>query len=286
MARMTEYHVRGLSAAGFHRLAYTEWLPDAGEAARTIICCHGLTRNARDFDVLAADLADSLTARVVCPDVVGRGRSGLLLNPHLYGYPQYLADTAVLIARLGVDSVDWVGTSMGGLIGMLLAAQPGTPINRLVLNDVGPLVPKAALDRIAAYIAAPPSFADEGEVERYLRGVYASFGTLTDAQWAHLARHAYWTAADGRLVLAYDPGIARSFQTQPLTDVDLWSVWANLHLPVLAIRGEQSDLLTAEIAQRMIREGPGCTLYEVSDAGHAPALMDPLQIAVIRSFLA
>lgn len=286
MARMTQYHVRGLSAAGFHRLAYTQWQPDDGSAGeRTIVCCHGLTRNARDFDVLAADLADTLRARVVCPDVVGRGRSGLLLNPHLYGYPQYLADTAVLLARLGVDNVDWVGTSMGGLIGMLLAAQPNSPIGRLVMNDVGPLVPKGALERIAAYIADPPTFADEREVEGYLRRVYAPFGALTDAQWAHLARHACWTGADGRLTLAYDPGIARSFQAQPLADVDLWPVWLGLRLPVLVIRGMLSDLLPEEVAARMTREGPGCVLYEVPGAGHAPALMDPAQVAMVRDFL-
>ncbi|TWB30881.1 pimeloyl-ACP methyl ester carboxylesterase [Nitrospirillum bahiense] len=285
MATMTEHTLRGLSALGFHRLAYTQWMPEGGLPGRTIVCCHGLTRNGRDFDVLAADLADSLDARVVCPDVVGRGKSGTLANPDLYGYPQYLADMAALIARLDVESLDWVGTSMGGLIGMILAAQGDTPITRLVVNDVGPLVPKVALERIGTYVGTNPVFRTVDEVQRYLSLVYAPFGDLTEAQWRHLAEHGYWTRPDGTLGLAYDTGIARAFQTQPITDVDLWPVWGMIRSPVLAIRGLQSDLLTAEIAQAMTERGPKATLFEVADAGHAPALMDPAQLAAVRDFL-
>lgn len=285
MATMTEHTLRGLSALGFHRVAYTQWLPVHVPFSRTIVCCHGLTRNGRDFDVLAAHLADALGARVVCPDVVGRGKSGRLANPDLYGYPQYLADMAALVARLDVETVDWVGTSMGGLIGMIMAAQADTPISRLVLNDVGPLVPKAALERIATYVGNSPAFQSVEEVKRYLSLVHAPFGPLSDAQWQHMADHGHWTQPDGTLTLAYDPGIARAFQTQPLTDVDLWPVWDLIRVPALVIHGLQSDLLTAEIAQAMTERGPKAQLFQVADAGHAPALMDTAQLVAVTKFL-
>lgn len=282
MPDFVEKSVLGLSATGFHRMAYTEW----GRGARTIVCVHGLTRNGRDFDVLAQDLAASLNARVICPDVVGRGHSDTLANPDLYGYPQYLADMAVLLARLDVETVDWVGTSMGGLIGMLLAAQPRSPIRRLVINDVGPFVPKAALQRIADYVGRDPRFADLAGVEAHLRSHYDGFGALEDAQWRHLAEHSARRLPEGGYALAYDPAIAKAFTGVPLTDVDLWPVWAQIRARVLVLRGVQSDLLLAETAARMTAEGPKAALVEVPDAGHAPALMDPAQIAAIRGFLA
>jgi len=271
----------GLSATGFHRVAYWEW----GQGPRTIVCVHGLTRNGRDFDVLAERLSERLGARIVCPDVVGRGRSGRLANPDLYGYPQYLADMAALIARLDVESVDWVGTSMGGLIGLLLAAQPNSPIRRLVVNDVGPFVPKAALERLASYVGTDPAFATEAEVEAYLRTHYSGFGRLTDAQWAHLARHSAVRQPDGSFRMAYDPGISRLFKTAPIGDVDLWPVWKSVRCPVLLVRGTESDLLPNETAQRMLIEGPPTTLVEVPETGHAPALMEEAQLRAVEAFL-
>ena len=175
--------LRCLGPHGFHRLAYWEWPGPKG--ARTVLCVHGLTRNGRDFDALAEAL--SATCRVVCPDVVGRGKSEWLSDPADYGYSTYLADMAALIARLDVEAIDWVGTSMGGLIGMMLAAQPGAPIRRLVINDVGPLIAKEGLERIASYVGRDPSFRDLAELEAALRVVAASFGPLSDAQWRHLA---------------------------------------------------------------------------------------------------
>jgi len=168
---MREKSFLGLSAAGFHTVAYTEW--GAPDATRPVVCVHGLTRNGRDFDPLAASLAGT-GRRVACPDVVGRGRSGWLADPMLYGFPQYMADMAALLARLDAAEVDWVGTSMGGLIGMFLAARPGSPIRRLVLNDVGPFVPKAALDVIAAYVGQAPAFPDLEAAEGYLRTIHAA----------------------------------------------------------------------------------------------------------------
>lgn len=277
---MIERSFRGLSPAGFHRVAYADW--GAQPSAGTVVCVHGLTRNGRDFDALAEALSPD--RRVVCPDVVGRGRSDWLPSPSLYGYPQYCADMAALIARLDVDSVDWVGTSMGGLIGMMLAAQPNTPIRRLVVNDVGPFIPKAALQRIAGYVGGDPVFPDLGALEAYLRRVMAPFGALTDAQWAHLARHGARRRDDGTLGLAYDPGIAADFRGD-LADVDLWPVWDRIGCPVLVLRGVDSDLLLPGTAQEMTRRGPRARLVEFSGCGHAPALMDAGQIAMVREFL-
>ncbi|WP_029006976.1 alpha/beta fold hydrolase [Azospirillum halopraeferens] len=278
---MSEHSVLGLSPAGFHRIAYTRWgRPDA---ARTVVCVHGLTRNGRDFDALALRLADA--ARVVCPDVVGRGRSDWLSNPDLYGYPQYLADMNALLARLDVETVDWVGTSMGGLIGMMLAAQPNSPIRRLVLNDVGPFVTRAGLERIADYVGKDPVFEDLAAVESYLRFVLMGFGTLADEQWRHMARTSARPLPDGRYGLAYDPGIGRAFTAQPLADVDLWPLWDRVRCPVLVLRGADSDILSADAAAEMARRGPAARLVEFPHVGHAPSLMVDDQIAVVRDFL-
>lgn len=282
--------VLGFSPVGFHSMAYTVW----GTAARTpdgepyglppVICAHGLIRNGRDFDTLAAALSD--TRQVFCPDVVGRGRSDWFANAALYGYPQYCVDMAALIARTGAEQVDWVGTSMGGVIGMMLAAQPKSPIRKLVINDVGAFVPKDALERIAAYVTTRHSFPDRKAAAAYLRQIYAPFGPLTDEQWAHLIDHSIRTQDNGMLTLAYDPGIGAVFQHQEITDVDLWPIWEAVHCPVLLLRGAESDILPADVAQDMRVRGPGAKLIEFPGIGHAPPLMTEDQIGPIRDWLA
>lgn len=271
-----------LGRGGFHNMAYAAW--GDGEAASNVVCVHGLTRNGRDFDALAASLAN--TRRVVCPDVVGRGRSDWLSDPAEYQTPQYVSDMAALIARMDVGWVDWVGTSMGGLIGMALAAQPGTPIRRLVLNDVGPFIPKSALERIGEYCGQALTFDDIEGLARYLRVVHAPFGPLTDEQWHHLAIHGARDTGKG-LALAYDPGIAVPFKAPDgLADIDLWSLWDAIRCPVLVLRGESSDLLTAETTAEMASRGPKAKVVEIADCGHAPALMAEDQIALIDEWLA
>jgi len=271
-----------LGPHGFHRVAYREW-GDA-ENPHVVVCVHGLTRNSRDFDRLAAHLAHR--CRVICPDVAGRGESEWLRHAADYGYPLYLSDMAALIARSGATTIDWVGTSMGGLIGMFLAAQPGNPIRRLVMNDVGPLVPKAALERLATYVGEDPAFEGLPELEIYLRRICAPFGPLTDAQWQHLARHSARHRPDGKLGLAYDPAIGDALRA-PLNDVVLWPVWSAVKAPVLVLRGAESDLLLPETAQRMITFAPpGSRLATFDGVGHAPALMADDQIAVVETFLA
>ncbi len=271
-----------LGPRGFHRMRYLEW--GAPDNPRVVVCVHGLTRNAHDFDELAQRL--SRRYRVLCPDVVGRGGSDWLADKAEYGYPRYLADLATLIARSGAESVDWVGTSMGGLIGMLLAATPSAPIGRLVINDVGPFLPKAALERIASYVGQDPRFDGLNQVEAYLRRVHAPFGPLTDAQWQAMAVHGSRRSDDGRLALGYDPGIAEPFRGG-VNDVDLWAVWGLLRCNVLVVRGVESDLLSAETAAQMVARGPaGTQLVEFAGIGHAPAFMSDDQIGAVETFLA
>ncbi len=276
-----ERQVLGLSAGGFHRVAYSEWGDPAAE--RVVVCVHGLTRNGRDFDPLAAALAEA-GRRVICPDVVGRGASDRLADPAGYGYPQYLADMTALVARLDVARVDWVGTSMGGLIGMMLAAQPRHPLGRLVINDVGPFVPKASLERLGDYVGKDPLFPDLAAAEAYFRDVHAPFGALSDAQWRHLTEHSTKRAEDGWR-LAYDPAIAAPFKEDELEDIDLWPVWDAIEAPVMVLRGADSDLLLAETAAEMAGRGPKAEVVEIPGCGHAPALMDEAQIALVRDWL-
>jgi len=248
-----------------------------------LVCVHGLTRNGRDFDTLAAALA--VEYRVVCPDVVGRGASDWLSDKQGYGYPQYLSDMLALVTHLNADSVHWVGTSMGGLIGMLLAVQPGSPITRMVMNDVGPLIPKAALARIASYVGDDPQFASMQELDDYLRVIYAPFGPFTDEQWQGLVRSSARRLDNAGIGLAYDPGIAVPLRAMPEQDVDLWSTWDKVQCPVLVIRGEQSDLLLADTAEQMTVTGPRAELSVLAGMGHAPTLMSEDQIALIARWL-
>jgi pimeloyl-ACP methyl ester carboxylesterase len=276
---MQRGHFLGLSPGGFHRIAYVIW----GEPGTRppVVCVHGLTRNGRDFDRLAAALANERL--VIAPDIVGRGSSSWLSDAGGYAYPQYCADMAALIARLGVEEVDWVGTSMGGLIGMMLAAEPDSPIRRLVINDVGYRVPRQAIRRLAGYIGMDPEFADLAGVEAYLRQVHAPFGELDDEAWRQLALHGHRRLANGRYGLAYDPKIGEAFAGPIAADIDLTSVWQRVRCPVLLLRGVESDLLLPETAGAMAMKAE---LVEFSAVGHAPSLMVPDQIEVVRSWLA
>ncbi|HEX9584719.1 MAG TPA: alpha/beta hydrolase [Gammaproteobacteria bacterium] len=278
---MREGSFLSLGPNGFHRVVYSDW--GDVQNRRVLICVHGLTRNGRDFDTLANALSEDY--RVVCPDVAGRGRSEWLPVKQDYGYPVYCADMAALIAHLRAESVDWLGTSMGGLIGMLLAATPGTPLRRLVMNDIGPLIPKVALERIASYVGTDPRFDNMSALDAYIREIYAPFGPLTDAQWRGLVESSARTTADGDIGLSYDPGIAEPLRAAPLEDIDLWTVWDAVQCPVLLLRGQKSDVLPAETAEEMQRRGPKTTFVELPEIGHAPALMANDQIGTIRDWL-
>lgn len=268
-----------LSLHGFHRVAYHEW--GDPECTRVIVCVHGLTRNGRDFDVLAETLA--ATHRVLAIDMPGRGESEWLPDASDYTFPTYLTTLTALLARAGVERVDWIGTSMGGLLGMVVAAQRSTPIAKLVINDVGPAIEPAAVARIGEYVGADPRFASFADAESYIRSI-SPFGDLSDAQWRHLTRVMVRQQADGYWRLSYDPGIAVPFRTAAVPP-DLWPVWDAITCPTLVLRGAESDLLSAATAREMAQRGPRARLVEFSGVGHAPALMAPEQIAAIVEFL-
>jgi pimeloyl-ACP methyl ester carboxylesterase len=283
---MREQTVQCLSAEGFHRMHYVEWGDPA--ASRVVICVHGLTRNGRDFDDLARALAPD--CRVVCPDIAGRGKSDWLRQKAGYGYPQYCADLTALIARVtggGAERLYWVGTSMGGILGMLLAASPKTPIQRLIVNDVGAHIPAAALERLGTYVGKDPRFATYRELEAWTRMVCAPFGPLTDAQWRHLTEHGAKQHEDGAWGTSYDPGIGLPFRKPKgeIADVDLWQHYDAIRCPTLVLRGGRSDLLLADTAAQMTQRGPRARLVEFEGVGHAPMLMARDQIEVVRDFL-
>ncbi|MDV7338671.1 alpha/beta hydrolase [Terasakiella sp. A23] len=270
-----------LGPHGFHKIAYTEWGKD--NASHTAVCVHGLTRNSRDFDDFAQSLSDS--HHVFCPDIAGRGYSDWLINPQDYGFPVYVNDMAALLARIGKEKIDWIGTSMGGIIGMMLAAQPNSPIQRLIINDVGPFIPKESLARIADYLGLNPKFNSMDELEAHLRLVHEPFGNLTDKQWRHLAEHSAKRCEDDKLALHYDPALAIPIRESEPVDVDLWPLWDAVKCPVLILRGEKSDLLTRETAQEMLKRGPDAELVEIPQVGHAPTLMDEDQIGLVKQWL-
>lgn len=273
--------VQCVGPGGLHRMAYVEW--GDPDNPRVVVCVHGLTRSGRDFDFLARALARDY--RVVCPDVVGRGKSEWLRIKTDYGFPLYVSDMVALIARLNVDSVQWVGTSMGGIIGMLLAGLPGTPVSRLVLNDVGPLVTVASLRRIGEYVGRAPRFPSLETAEAWIRQVSAPFGALSDAQWQHLTQHSVKPVGD-EFEMVYDPGIGDVFRSTPITAaLDLWDAYRAVRCPTLAIRGAESDLLEHATLLQMAETGPEARIVEIPGVGHAPMLMDAEQIALVRDFL-
>lgn len=285
---MVEGDLRVLRPSGFYSMHYTRWGPETA-ATTPVLCAHGLTRTGRDFDALARALCDR--GPVWCPDVLGRGKSDWLSASDGYSYQFYLGDMAAMIARTGADRVDWIGTSMGGVIGLLMASTRAAPLRRLVINDVGPLIDGAALRRIARYVAQEPVFDTLEQLEQRLREVHAPFGELSDEHWAHMAKHSSRRCPEGRgWRLHYDPQIAQALgDPDHIEDVDLWTFWDMIDIPVLAIRGGTSDLLSPTTLAMMAGRGPGArglvqTLV-VPGVGHAPTLVEPEVRAAIRAFL-
>jgi pimeloyl-ACP methyl ester carboxylesterase len=287
------HHVTCASPAGLHRMAYWEWGDPANP--RVVVCVHGLSRQGRDFDTLARDL--SADWRVVCPDVVGRGRSGWLLDPRLYGIPTYLADMVTLVARLNVPEVHWVGTSMGGLIGMALAAQAGTPITRLVLNDVGPVIEPGFITRVLGYLGVPAFWRTQEEAADALWAISRGFGPHTREQWLELTRPQLVPAEQdgpGGQVTGfkphYDPAIAvpvraATPETAAAGEAMLWHLYDRISCPTLLLRGAESDLLSPATAAAMAARGPRCRVHELPGVGHAPTLVAADQREVVRRFL-
>jgi pimeloyl-ACP methyl ester carboxylesterase len=273
--------VQCASPKGLHRIAYLEW----GDARNrdVLLCVHGLTRSARDFEALARELCGQF--RVVAPDLAGRGDSDRLADPKLYVVPQYVADMVTLIARIDAEAVNWLGTSLGGLVGIALAAQPGNPVKRLVLNDSGPLVARAALDRIGTYVGNAPSFPSLEAAVDYVRTISAPFGPHSEAQWRFLTENWVRKAPDGTWRAAYDPRIAEPYRDMMGKDLDLWYLWDAIRCPTLALRGESSDLLSRDTTAQMAKRGPKARVVEIRGVGHAPSLLHADQIALVRDFL-
>lgn len=278
-------HVQCLDPQGLHRMAYWEW----GDAAnpRVLVCVHGLSRQGRDFDALAQAMLNEY--RVVCPDVVGRGQSDWLGDPAGYQIPAYAADMVTLLARLNAGTVHWVGTSMGGLIGLALAALKNSPVQRLVLNDVGPTIEPASLARIGSYLGLPVRWSSLDEAADALWAISQGFGPHTREQW--LALTGPMLKRDGDAFIPhYDPRIAEPFraitpEAAKAGEALMWAMYDSLHCPTLLLRGADSDLLTRETAQAMGARGPRAELHEFAGVGHAPMLTSESQISVVREFL-
>jgi len=274
--------VQCASPKGLHRIAYLEWGDPRNRDV--LVCVHGLLRSARDFEPLARELASHF--RIACPDLAGRGDSDRLADAALYSVPQYVSDMVTLLARLDTESVNWVGTSLGGLVGMALAAQAGTPVKKLILNDVGPVISRAALERIAAYAAEPRTFATFEDAERYLRAIAAPFGPHSEAQWRFLTENWVRRGPDGTWRPHYDPRIGETFRANvPEKDMELWPVYDAVRCPTLVIRGAESDLLARATANEMARRGPKAKVIEIRGVGHAPTLLSAEQIGIVRDFL-
>jgi pimeloyl-ACP methyl ester carboxylesterase len=277
--------VQCLSPAGLHTMRYAEWGDPRCE--RVVLCVHGLTRTGRDFDHLARRLAGEF--RVVCPDIVGRGISDWLRDPRHYGLPQYCSDIVTLIARLDAKELSWVGTSMGGLIGIGVAGLQQSPVRRFVINDVGPRVDPAAVARIGSYVGQPVRFATLEDAIAYNRQVAAGFGMRNDDEWREITASVLKRDGDA-FVFRYDPGIAAPFKTvtqeaAAIGEKVLWGLYDAIGCPTLLIRGELTDLLTIETAREMQQRGPKPSLATIPGVGHAPMFFDPAQIDLVADFL-
>lgn len=278
---MQHKYVLGINPLGFHKIAYTEWNDTANN--ETILCMHGLTRNGRDFDYLAQSLSSSY--RIVCPDLAGRGASDRLNNHHFYNQAQYAADLTTLIARLDVQSLIWIGTSLGGILGMYLAAQVRTPIKALILNDIGPLISKIGLTRISKYAKQDQTFVNIDDAERFFRNIYNTTEEITNEQWRHLTECSVTKLDNGQYTLAYDPEVATPLHKWWIPDINLWSLWSKIRCPVLVLRGEKSDILLRQTTDQMQNTWPQTTVFEIPGCGHAPMLMTADQIYLIQNWL-
>ena len=263
-------------------MAYREWGDPRNRDV--LVCVHGLTRSSRDFDELARTLSPQF--RIVCPDVAGRGDSDRLADPKLYTWAQYVADMVTLIARLDTEAVNWLGTSMGGFVGMALAALAGSPVKKLILNDAAPVIGRAALERIGTYVGKAPTFASLDDAEKYVRSISAPFGPHTDTQWRFLADTWVRRHEDGSFRPHYDTRIAEAYRaTMPDKDLEFWHIYDAVRCPTLLVRGEHSDVVSRHTAAEMARRGPKAKVAEIRGVGHAPTLLQPEQIAVVRDFL-
>jgi pimeloyl-ACP methyl ester carboxylesterase len=278
--------IQCVSPCGPHTMFYKEWGEEDNPSV--LVCVHGLTRASDDFDVLAESLCGRY--RIICPDVVGRGRSSWLRDPKYYTLPIYVSDLLGLLAHVKAETISWLGTSMGGMIGMAIAALPSKPLQKLILNDIGPALSPQAMSRIGSYVGEQLAFASFDEAAHYIRQISASFGQHDEQQWSKLAGNVLKKTAQGQWVRKHDPGIAIPFQSQleagsEFLERMLWTTYDAVSCPTLVIRGMESDLLNADAARDMTRRGPKAELIELEGVGHAPMFMHAEQIELVERFL-
>jgi len=278
--------VQCISPEGLHRMSYKDW----GDAdnPNVIVCVHGVTRVSDDFDALARELSSHF--RVICPDIVGRGRSEWLRTGQHYQVQQYVCDMVTLFARINVGNISFLGTSMGGMIGTALASLPGSPIRKLILNDIGPVLNIAALGRIGQYIGQSIRFATFQEADQYIRSISLPFGEHTEEQWQKLSRDVLCQDKDGMWTRNYDLKLAASMQAvtpdmAKAMEAMMWAAYDAISCPTLLLRGAESDLLLSDTAQQMTQRGPKAKLVEFEKIGHAPTFLHADQIAVVNDFL-
>lgn len=280
-ANVREDSVLSICAHGFHRVAYRDW--GNPKSKNVTFCLHGLTRNSHDFDYFAPQLAKK--HRVICPDTAGRGQSDWLFKQEDYQLSQYNVDFANLASHIGAEQYNIVGTSLGGLMGMILASMPNTPVQKLVVNDIAPEVPYSALQRLSQYLGKNPLFKNEAEAEAYFRKTFAPYGSMDDDKWAYMTKTSIYEV-DGGYRLAYDPMIAKNYKRYwLLAYFNLWSYWKRIQCPILILRGKESDFLTDNLLERMLKRQPEAELIEFEEVGHTPTLNVKNQIDPVLKWL-
>lgn len=279
---MKTKHILSSNHAGQHRIVYQDWGDEANP--NVLICVHGLTRNSRDFDFLASHLSEHY--RVIAPDIAGRGQSDWLPAANHYTMEQYLNDMQILLQDLKVPQVDWLGTSLGGIIGMCMAAAPNSPIRRLVLNDIGAIVKKEVVEMLAKNLGATPQFKTLQELEQFLRKAYQGTGELQDYQWEHMATYDHHIQPDGTITRAYDPQIFTAMsQYESNGDIDLWPMWDTIQCPTLVLHGMESKVLTQTICDEMVQRKANTEIVSLAGVGHTPSLMVQEYIDIVTDWL-
>jgi pimeloyl-ACP methyl ester carboxylesterase len=276
--------VFGFSLSGLHSIACTDWGPLGDRTP--VLCVPGLSRQSRDFDFLAEKLARR-GRRVVCPDLPGRGRSSRLASALHYFFPQYCADLTTITYATGAQQIDWVGTSLGGLIGIVLAGTPGSRIRRLVVNDIGPLVPHEAEVRIGEKLGRMPErFKTFADAMAFFQVAFGDYGVVDNVRWHHIVRHSIeWSERDRTFNLLYDRNITTAYHLYRYYNTPLWAFWRNIKVPILILVGENSNVLPPELAREMQRQNPRARCLKVPKVGHMPMLMESDQVDPVVTFL-
>lgn len=280
---MQIHKIMGIDSQAFHNMVYYEW--GDPNNPKVLLCIHGLFRNARDFDTLAETLSSHY--RVICPDMIGRGLSDKVTNPKDYNILTYLSDIAILLAHLGITQIDYLGTSMGGIIGMVMAAMHHSPIKKLVLNDIGPFVDAKALQEIVTYgtEGSKRSFETLGEVEVYLKKTYSSFAQLSPEQWNHLAECGVWQNSNKQYELAYDPKIIENVRLAIQNNIPQWALWSSIQCPILVLHAALSNVLSEDTVLKMQQLQPTLKTIKIPNIGHPVSLMKKEEIDWVEEWL-